>query len=307
MKLYALAIAFFCHFTIMAQASDFISTNVTVNTFVDGTLTFPNEAKNPSLAILISDYGPIDRDGNQNFQKNNLLKKLAEGLSSHGIAAFRYDKRIVRQIQRGRVDKTITFDDFVTDAISIINYFKNSKQFKNIYVIGHGQGSLVGMIAAQEYADGFISLAGSAKTIDTVILEQINKTVPGLVNESEKVFNVLRQGKTTDSFPPALASIFNKDTQPFMSSWMQYNPQEILKTLNMPVLIINGTKDLQVPEDEAEQLHTAAPNSSLKIIENMNHVLFTIQGDDLENSKSYNESFRKLSEAVIPTLVDFIK
>ena len=56
--------------------------------------------------------------------KNNSLKKLAEGLTNKGIATFRYDKRIVKQILKNKVDPNITFDDFVTDAKSVIDYFK---------------------------------------------------------------------------------------------------------------------------------------------------------------------------------------
>ena len=75
----------------------------------------------------------------------------------------------------------------------------------------------------------------------------------------------------------------------------------------MPVLIINGTKDLQVEPKEAQRLNEAVPGSSLNIIENMNHVLVTIEGDNLENSKSYNESFRKISPELIEAILRFVK
>ena len=73
---------------------------------------------------------------------------------------------------------------------------------------------------------------------------------------------------------------------------MQYNPQEIIKTLNIPILIVNGTKDLQVSVDEAKLLKQSVDKAQIEIIENMNHVLFIIDGDELENSKSYNEHFQ---------------
>jgi hypothetical protein len=92
-----------------------------------------------------------------------------------------------------------------------------------------------------------------------------------------------------------------------MSSWMQYNPAESIARLNIPILIINGSKDLQVTVKEAQLLKDASKNGNLIIIENMNHVLFPILGDDLENSKSYNESFRKLSPELLPVLLEFIK
>jgi hypothetical protein len=308
MKLKVLIIILICFVSRISSQEIVIKTeDISINQFIDGTLLTPNTNEKPSLVIIIGDSGPTDRNGNQNFQKNNILKKLSEDLANNGIATYRYDKRIVKQIRKGRVDKNIRFDDFITDAISIVNYFTEKNTFKNIYIIGHGQGSLVGMLASKENVAGFISIAGSEKSIDQVILEQINLTVPGLEEESKVAFQILKEGKTTINYPPALESIFSIDNQAFMSSWMQYNPKESIAELDIPVLIINGTKDLQVPIEEAQLLKDASKNSSLIIIENMNHVMFPILGDDLENSKSYNESFRKLSPELIPVLLEFIK
>jgi len=88
---------------------------------------------------------------------------------------------------------------------------------------------------------------------------------------------------------------------------MRYNPQIEIAKLTMPILIVNGTKDLQVSVAEAELLRKSAPKAEFKIIEKMNHVLFTIEGDDLENSKSYNEAFRSLNDELVQTIVKFIK
>ncbi|WP_188465625.1 alpha/beta hydrolase [Bizionia arctica] len=293
--------------TIFSQEIVVIAEDISINSIIDGTLLTPSATEKPSLAILIGDSGPTDRNGNQNFQKNNVLKKLAEDLTSNGVATFRYDKRIVKQIRKGKVDKNISFDNFVTDAVSIVNYFNEKGTFKNIYIIGHGQGSLVGMLASKEHVAGFISIAGSGKSIDQVILEQINLTVPGLTEESEVAFQILKEGKTTTNYPPALESIFSIENQAFMSSWIQYNPEEMISELNAPTLIINGTKDLQVSAEEAQLLSNASKNGTLLLIKDMNHVMFPILGDDLENSKSYNESFRKISPELVTAIVAFIK
>lgn len=307
MNLKYIFIALFICSSLQAQLPTFVESDLQINEFVEGTLLNPIHTESKALAIIIGDYGPTDRNGNQNFQKNNNLKKIAFGLVDHNIATFRYDKRIVKQIRKGKVDKNMSFNDFVTDATSVIDYFKKKDTYKSIYIIGHSQGSLVGMLAAKDQLAGFISLAGSAKSIDQVILDQIQLTVPGLVDDAKAVFAVLKEGKTTKKYPPALSNMFNIETQPFISSWMQYNPEDIIKTLNIPVLIINGTKDLQVPVTEATQLLEASQQGKLEIIENMNHVLFTIEGDDLENSKSYNESFRPLTPELIEAIVSFIK
>jgi pimeloyl-ACP methyl ester carboxylesterase len=291
----------------MAQDINFSSEDISINTFVDGTLLKPTSIDKPTLAIIIAGSGPTDRNGNQNFLKSNNLKKLAENLSNHNIATFRYDKRIVKQIKRGNVDKYIMFDNFVTDAISVIEYFKKTNAYSKIYVIGHSQGSLVGMLAAKDQVDGFISLSGAGQSIDSVIIDQVQKTAPMYTEDTKRVFGILRTGITTPDYPVALSSFFSIEIQPFMMNWMQYNPQNEIKALNMPILIINGTKDLQVSVEEAKLLKEASQHADLKIIDKMNHVLFIIEGDDLENSKSYNESSRTISQEMVTAILDFIK
>jgi len=298
----------FVCFTLVSypQDSKFTTQDISINQYVDGTLSIPNEVESPTLAIIIADNGPTDRNGNQNFQNNNALKKLAEGLSNHNIATFRYDKRIVKQIRKGLVNPNITFDDFIADAKSVISYFKSQNQYSKIVVIGHGQGSLVGMAAIEDNVDQFISIAGSGKSIDKVIIDQITQMDPALEKSTKQAFENLKKGKIIKDYPQALGSIFSSDVQPFMMSWMKYDPQELITNLETPVLIVNGTKDLQVPVSEAELLKNASNTAELKIIDNMNHVLFIIEGKELENSKSYNESFRPISSELISKLVDFM-
>ncbi len=288
------------------QEKTFNEEDVSISKWIDGTLLSPNNVEKPSLAIIIAGSGPTNRNGNQNFLKSNSLKKLAEGLTNNGIATYRYDKRIVKQIRKGNVDKDIKFDDFVSDAIDVIDYFKSQESYDKIYIIGHSQGSLVGMLSAKDKADGFISLAGAGQNIGDVLVEQVTKMAPKLGEDTQRVVAILKDGKTTTDYPEALASLFGPDLQPFMMNWMKYNPTETIKTLEMPILLINGTKDLQVSENEAKLLKEANKKATLKIIENMNHVLFEIKGDNLENSKSYNESFRSISPQLISSITDFI-
>ncbi|EGV42629.2 alpha/beta hydrolase [Bizionia argentinensis JUB59] len=307
MRLYYSLLWLFFTLPTIAQDATSVEKDLVISQFVDGTLLVPTVDNKNILAIIIGDYGPTDRNGNQNFQKNNSLKKIANGLSKHGISSFRYDKRIVKQILKGHVNTRISFDDFVADAKAVLNHFVKQQTYSAIYIIGHGQGSLVGMLISHEDVTGFVSLAGSAKSIDQVIMEQIKQTAPGLVPDAQSAFDVLKSGKTTTNFPSALSNIFSLNTQSFMSSWMQHNPLEILKTLNIPVLIVNGTKDLQVSTDEANQLQTVSEKNTFKLITKMNHVLFIIEGGDLENSKSYNESYRPLSPELMEALIAFIK
>ena len=110
------------------------------------------------------------------------------------------------------------------------------------------------MLAAKDRADGFISIAGAGQTIDKVLAEQINKTAPMFNEDTIRIFKSLKDGIVTTDYPPALASVFRIDVQPFIMNWMQYDPQVVIKELKIPTLIINGTKDVQVSETEVNLL-----------------------------------------------------
>jgi len=166
---------------------------------------------------------------------------------------------------------------------------------------------LVGMLAGKGRIDGFVSLAGAGQSIDKVIIEQVQKTAPQYTEDAKRVFGIMRSGKTTSDYPPVLYSLFNIEIQPFMMNWMEYDPKEVIKSLNVPILIINGTKDLRVSVEESKMLKEAAPEADLKIIDKMNHVLFIIEGDNLDNAKSYNESARNISQELVSDILEFIK
>ncbi len=303
-----LLIAFLITGLCYAQDATHSETAVAINPLIDGTLLIPDDETPPPLAIIIAGSGPTDRNGNQNMMKNNAYRLLAEGLAAEGIATFRYDKRIVKQLRnRTMNEEGIRFDDFIEDAKNVITHFKEDQRFSKIVVIGHSQGSLIGMLAGKDLADGFISLAGAGQEIDDVIIDQLQMQSPGLVDNARTAFDDLRVNGVAQNYSPYLASIFRPELQPFLLSWMQYDPASELKKLEMPILIVNGTKDLQVLESEAELLQAAVPEAKLVLIENMNHVLKEITGDRLENSKSYNEPQRPVIPQLITVLSEFIK
>ncbi|MCB0464195.1 MAG: alpha/beta hydrolase, partial [Aequorivita sp.] len=275
---------FFFGIITTAQNKKYNSEDLSITTLIDGTLLVPDSTGKLPLAIIIGGSGPTDRNGNQQMMVNNSLKFLAEGLYDNDIATFRYDKRIVKQMKQRTVnEKNIRFGDFINDAIAVLDYFKKDKRFPKIYIIGHSQGSLVGMVAAQNGADGFISIGGAGQEIDDVIIDQLAKQAPGLVDNARTSFDDLRANGVAYNYSPGLASIFRKDIQPFIYTWMQYNPKMEIEKLQIPVLIVNGDKDIQVQVAEAEFLKNAKPDAEYKIIENMNHIFKKIEGNDLEN------------------------
>lgn len=281
---------------------------IKINTLLKGSLYTPlKNSKKETLVILIAGSGPTDRNGNQQNVVNNSLKYLCEGLAQNDIAAFSYDKRMFAQISLGTLNEsTLSFDDFINDAKAVFTYFKNQKKYNKIIIAGHSEGSLIGMIAANDNADAFISIAGPGRTIDAVVVEQIEKQAPFLKEEVIKNFEILKSGKTFELKNEMLASLFRPSVQPYMISWLKYNPQDEIKKLKIPTMILNGANDLQVSVEEAELLKTK-PDAELVIIDAMNHVFKIITGDTAENMKSYNDPNLPISAQLLNKITRFIK
>lgn len=305
---YSFIIFLFFFGIVSSQNTKYQAEDLAITPLIDGTLLLPKTKEKISLAIIIAGSGPTDRNGNQQMLMNNSLLFLAEGLYKKNIATFRYDKRIVKQMKEGTLkEKEIRFDNFINDAIAVLDYFKKDSRFSKIYIIGHSQGSLVGMVAAQNGADGFISLSGAGQSIDEVIVDQLKIQAPGLAENARTTFADLRANGVTDKYDPNLASIFRKDVQPLVYTWMKYDPKEEIAKLEIPALIINGDNDIQVQVSEAELLKDSKPEAEFKIIHNMNHIFKEIDGNILENSTSYNQENLPVMPELIDTISNFIK
>ncbi|WP_106792285.1 alpha/beta hydrolase [Aquimarina sp. Aq78] len=289
-----------------AQKKEFNSAVVKINRYIEGSLVTPYSEDNVPLVIFIMDAGAINRDGNDRMSKNDTFKQLSYELAKEGIATYRYDKRLFKMDGLGIKEHEISLDHYIEDAISIVDYFNKNGKYKKVIIAGHGQGSLVGMIAAKGRADGFISITGNAISIDQVIIEQIAKQAPGLDKSASVAFKQLKENGRATNYDPALESIFRYNLQPFMSSWVKYNPSEEILKLEMPVLIIYGDKDIQVELVQAEKFKEIIPQAEYLFVMDMNHILKEIKGGRLENHKSYNEPYRKIMPEVLTGITNFV-
>ena len=293
-------------FGAFAQEKNYVTTLVSIDQEIQGTLLSPKKQNNTPLAILIAGSGPTNRDGNQAHLKNNSLKYLAEGLAEKEISVFRYDKRIIAQMNKGTVQEDkVTFEDGVNDALLVVNYFK--KKYKNIIIIGHSEGALIGILVAQKTpVSKLISLSGAGSNSATLIEEQIKKNAPQLKEEAQKVLNLLKKGEQVDNISPYLAPVFRKSVQPYLISWFKYDPTKEITKIKIPVFIIQGTNDLQVERKEAQLLKEAQPKAQLLLVEGMNHILKEVKTIE-ENQQSYLNPDIPISPKLIEAIAQFIK
>lgn len=289
----------------------FKETNVTLKINIDqlyGTLTVPDDVKKCPVALIIAGSGPTDRNGNNPMMKNNSLKMLAEALAKNGIASLRFDKRGIGESKASAVtESSLVFENYTEDAKSWINFLKQDKRFTQLTVIGHSEGSLIGMIAGAK-ANKFISIAGAGESADKLLKSQISsKSNKQVEDMTFPIIDSLKAGNKVNKVDPLLNSLFRASIQPYLISWFKYDPQIEIKKLTVPVLIIQGNNDLQVSVKDAENLSQANKNAELVIIDKMNHVLKIIDGDKQANIASYNNENLPVSETMINKIVSFIK
>lgn len=279
-----------------------------------GSLVLPHakDEKIP-LVLIIAGSGPTDRDCNSPLLpgKNNAYKMLAEELQKNGVASFRYDKRGVGKSQFEVKDVKIRFSDYVQDVIAWIEFLKIDDRFSKIIVAGHSEGSLLGMLAIRESGvDTFISLAGSGRPIDEVVVDQYKPQLLRLqdgeafIDTLYNYIDIVKSGKPLRHVHPYFISLFHPVNQRFLSEWMQQDPAKAIAELDMPVLIIQGTNDIQISEEEAKLLKEANPNAELVIIEGMNHILKIADSHDMT---AYSNPELPISPEMITAIIDFIK
>jgi alpha-beta hydrolase superfamily lysophospholipase len=272
-----------------------------------GTLTLPN-AGGKTVALFLSGSGPTDRNGNSMLTKNDALRQLAFQLAGHGIASLRFDKRGIGESKAAiKSEADLRFDDYVNDAVAWIKMLKTDNRFNKIIVIGHSEGSLIGMLASHGLTDGFISIAGAGKPAGQLIKDQLATQPQQIKDLSYPVIDSLIAGKTVPDVTPLLFQLFRPSVQPYMISWFRYDPAVEISKLKMPVLIIQGTKDLQVGEEDARLLAKGNPQATLVLIKDMNHVLKTITGDKTENAAAYNNPSLPLNDDLTTAIIKFIR
>ncbi len=274
---------------------------------IEGTLLLPSVEK-PTIALIIAGSGPTDRDGNSGGLKMNYLKMLAEGLYENNIASIRYDKRgIGASVMPGLKEEDLTFSDFISDAELWMDKIMDDSRFGDIVVIGHSEGSLIGMIASQnKQPNKFISIAGPGITMLATIRRQLKDQPPYILSMSEPILEKLEKGQTVDSVPPLLNSLFRQSVQNYLISVSKYDPLVEISKLKCPVMIVQGTTDIQIEVLDAEKLAESNKNSKLLIIEGMNHILKEAPENRLLNIQTYGNADLKIKEGLVDSISQYI-
>lgn len=257
---------------------------------IHGSLLLPEAAGKPPVALIISGSGPTDRNGNNPGMQNDSLKILAGELAKAGIATLRFDKRgIAQSAAAAPREEDLRFGTYVDDARAWLAQLAADPRFRAVYVIGHSEGALIGLLAAhQAKLAGYVSIAGTSKPAAQLLRGQLAARLPSQLQAvNEKVLAELEAGRLVKDVPPELAMLYRPSVQPYMVSWFAVAPLTAAAQLKTRALFIQGDTDLQVGVDDATALSAAAPGSRKVLVAGMNHVLKMAGGDLQAQLPSY--------------------
>jgi uncharacterized protein len=326
------------------KSEDITFTNTRDNISLAGTLTMPSEGTGFPVVVLISGSGPQNR--NEELMDHKPFLVLADHLTRNGIAVLRYDDRGVAQSKGDFAAATSA--DFANDAEAAVAYLKTRKEInpKKIGLIGHSEGGLIApMVAARNKDVGFIVLmAGPGVPGKDVILLQIellNKAAGMPASDIEKQVKQTRdaidilsmQGdsavmmsaywayakRSYTELPDSVrkmvsaeqyAKQFSTMTTPWFRYFLSYDPATSLEKVKVPVLALNGTKDLQVwapqnlPAVEKALKKGGNKKYLIKELPNLNH-LFQEAGTG--SAAEYSIIQQTLSPLLLDEITNFLK
>lgn len=280
-----------------------------------GTLTEPDSSKSETVVVMIAGSGPTDRNGNNRLGiRTNAYLYLAEALEEAGIASLRYDKRGIAQSvydDPERLSEAV-FEDFAADAAAWVEHLSN-EGYRKIVLLGHSEGALIALCAAQENprVTAIVTVAGAGRPLDFILQGQLARqlatTDPGLYIRAAGIIDALRRGERVEEIPQSLTSLFHPSVQPFLISAFRYDPCQLIASLEIPVLILQGDNDLQVPVGEADALAAAQPRARKAVIGGMTHTLKRSDGHTLnEQLAAYTDSTLALAPGLNETLEAFL-
>lgn len=298
-----------------AFATDLKEEAVTLDTpagKLSGTLLVPATQGKMPVALIIAGSGPTDRDANSvlTHLHTDSYKMLAQALADAGVASLRYDKRgVAASIGAIKREEDLTFDILADDASAWAGKLQADPRFGPLVIVGHSEGSLLGMLAAQRTkAAAFVSISGAGDRASDILRKQLTgKLPPALVGENERILSAMEKGDMPANIPPALGTVYRPSVLPYMVSWFRYLPTHSIKALQMPVLIVQGDNDLQVGVDQAQALSAARPDARLAVIPGMNHVLKIVPPDPQQNLASYSNPALPLAPQLVTTINDFLR
>jgi pimeloyl-ACP methyl ester carboxylesterase len=288
-----------------------------------GTLTLPSGRRPLPTAtpvfLIVPGSGPTDRDGNSPLGIAAApYRLLAEALAERGYPSVRIDKRGMFGSAGAVSDPNdVTIARYGEDLLAWTSAIRERLPAEDgtrcVIPIGHSEGGLVALAAMGRIPDacGLILIASIGRPLDEVIREQLraNPANAPFLQEAEAALATLRRGERVDAatLSPALRPLLGEEVQGFLIDAMSYDPTELAALVERPMLVVQGTRDLQVSVADARMLADAAPDATLALVPDVNHVLKLVVSDDPSaNLATYANPDLPISSEVVDAVTTFV-
>lgn len=285
-----------------------------------GVLSIPKGEGPFPAVVLVHGSGPNDRD--ETVGANKPFKDLAWGLASNNTAVLRYDKRTKvhgkKMISQKNLSLTV-YEETIEDAVHAARLLRETENInpKKIFILGHSLGgTLVPRIAAlNPDTAGFIIMAGATRPLEDLSIEQVKYIfmLDGKLSTDEKekldAVNAEVQ-KIKDLKQTDLKQKNEKLWGAYPEYWLNlrgYDPAETAKSINRPLLILQGGRDYQVTEKDFENWKkalTSKENVTFKTYPSLNHLFISGKGP---SSPSEYQKSGHVDEEVINDIAKWMK
>ena len=268
------------------------------------------------VVLIIPGSGPTDRDGNNPLGVTAApYRLLAEALATKGVSTVRIDKRGLGGSKAAVADgNKVTIADYATDTHNWVASIRKRTGQRCVWLLGHSEGSLIALAAAQQPHGicGVISVSGAGRRLSDVIREQLraNPANAPLLDSAMTALDVLESGQHVgvSAMHPALQKLFAPQVQDYLIDMFRQNPASLAAALKVPLLIVQGERDLQVSTADAKALAAAQPKARLVLLPQMNHVLKDVATDDrAANLATYADSSLPVDRDAVEAIAGFVK
>lgn len=208
-------------------------------------------------------------------------------------------------------EEELQFSDYVNDVVLWSEFLGKLEQVSHVILLGHSQGALVvTMASARSGAAALVLVAGAGEPAGKIIERQLKSAglSADMQARSRRIVALLERGAEVraSDIPPELYSVYPPRSVGFLSSWLNIDPIEEISKVRLPILIVQGSNDIQVSAEDALRLLRAAEDAELKIIAGMNHILKYSPADRAGNIRTYSNDSLPVLPAVVSEIVRFI-